>query len=82
MDADLYPQFHGDEDGNIVAHSNGNTITIVYAHRRADYHSDPTAPARVRHVRARDQIQNQDSRTDGDGSPDYHPTAAPSNSNE
>lgn len=34
--ADLYPRFHADRDGNIIAYANGNATTIVNGNRRAD----------------------------------------------
>lgn len=39
---DLFPHFHADAHGNIVAYSNGQTVTIVHANRRRDAYTDPT----------------------------------------
>lgn len=42
---DLYPHFHADRDGNIIAYANGVATTIIYGHRRVDKYTATDATA-------------------------------------
>lgn len=62
--ADLFPKFHSDRDGNIVAYANGKVVLISRANRKRDVYSDADADRRDSNPNT-----NGDGPTNGDAQP-------------